>query len=167
MTFARAPFLFISTCLAMLLSAAIFGFFFAWVCSTMWGLDAIDPRISIAAMNGMNASVRNAVFAPAFFGTPLVLALTAVLAWRNRAAALWFGTAALLYIVGAFAVTMAVNVPMNEALMTVTIPEDPEAAQVIWQAYSSTWQVYNIARTIVTGFVFLFGLMGVIRLARG
>ena len=36
---------------------AIFGFFFAWVCSTLWGLDHIDPRSAIEAMNGMNESV--------------------------------------------------------------------------------------------------------------
>jgi hypothetical protein len=48
---------------------AIFGFFYAWVCSTMWGLDQADPRVAIAAMKAMNASVRNAVFFPAFFLT--------------------------------------------------------------------------------------------------
>ncbi len=43
------------------LSGAIFGFFYAWVCSTMWGLDQADPRVAIASMQAMNASVRNAV----------------------------------------------------------------------------------------------------------
>ena len=56
---------------------AIFGFFYAWVCSTMWGLDQADPRVAIAAMQAMNASVRNAVFFPAFFLTPVVLVFTA------------------------------------------------------------------------------------------
>lgn len=55
---------------SLLLAAAIFGFFYAWVCSTMWGLDAADPAIAIQAMQAMNASVRNAVFFPAFFLTP-------------------------------------------------------------------------------------------------
>lgn len=62
------------TLIATLLSGAIFGFFYAWVCSTMWGLDAADPRVAISAMQAMNASVRNIVFAPAFFGTPVALA---------------------------------------------------------------------------------------------
>ncbi len=50
--------------LAIVFAGAIFGFFYAWVCSTMWGLDATDPRIAIAAMEAMNASVRNAVLRP-------------------------------------------------------------------------------------------------------
>ena len=61
----------------LVLSAAIFGFFYAWVCSTMWGLDAAPPLVAVQAMQAMNASVRNAVFAPAFFGTPAVLLLAA------------------------------------------------------------------------------------------
>ena len=51
--------------LALLHSGAIFGFFYAWICSTMWGLDAADPNVAISAMQAMNASVRNLVFVPA------------------------------------------------------------------------------------------------------
>ncbi len=36
--------------LSLILSGAIFGFFYAWICSTMWGLDAADPVIAIKAM---------------------------------------------------------------------------------------------------------------------
>jgi len=50
----------------------------------MWGLDAADPRIAIAAMQAMNASVHNIVFAPAFFLTPAVVALTGVVALSRR-----------------------------------------------------------------------------------
>ena len=78
--------------LALLATGAIFGFFFAWVCSTMWGLDSADPRVAIAAMQAMNASVRNWVFAPAFFGTPVFLAAAALAARMagERRAALFF-----------------------------------------------------------------------------
>ena len=103
--------------LSLLSIGAIFGFFYAWVCSTMWGLDATDPRVAIAAMQSMNASVRNPVFFPAFFLTPVILAASACIAAavnRKRSAVL-FGLAAGLYTVGALLVTVLVNVPMNEA----------------------------------------------------
>ena len=82
----------------LLLAGGIFGFFYAWICSTMWGLDAADPRVAIAAMQAMNASVRNAVFAPAFFGTPLVCALAAFAAFQagHKGATRAFAAAALL-----------------------------------------------------------------------
>ena len=78
--------------LSLLLSGAIFGFFYAWVCPTHWGLDQIDPNTAITAMQAMNASVRNVVFAPASFATPVVLLASALLAFscRNRHAALFY-----------------------------------------------------------------------------
>ena len=66
--------------LSLLLCGAIFGFFYAWVCSILWGLDQIDPNTAITAMQAMNASVRNVVFAPAFFATPVVMLAGALLA---------------------------------------------------------------------------------------
>ncbi|QBF32790.1 DUF1772 domain-containing protein [Thalassococcus sp. S3] len=155
-----------SALLSLLLTGGIFGFFYAWVCSTMWGLDATDPRVAIQAMQAMNASVRNAVFAPAFFGTPFALALTAGLAFATgqRAAALPFAAAAVIYLVGGMVLTMMVNVPMNEALATVNIPDDIDAARVIWSEYSSTWQLWNQARTVVSGVALLLCGWGLLRL---
>ena len=143
--------------LSLILAAALFGFFYAWVCSTMWGLDAADPRVAIQAMQAMNASVRNAVFAPAFFGTSVVLLITTLTlrASGNPAAALWFGLATLLVAVLGTGLTMVVNVPMNEALALVNVPEDIEAARVIWADYSPRWQLWNQTRTIATGLAVL------------
>lgn len=147
----------LSSLTSLLLSGAIFGFFYAWICSTMWGLDAIDPRISIAAMQAMNTSVRNAVFAPAFFATPFVLILTGVIAWvmTLRRAAVFFAAAGFVYLIGGMFLTMAVNVPMNQALGRVTVPTDLTTAQQIWDAYSPKWQSYNILRTIMSGVALL------------
>ncbi|WP_420567886.1 DUF1772 domain-containing protein [Thalassovita sp.] len=139
--------------LSLLSIGAIFGFFYAWICSTMWGLDATQPKVAITAMQAMNASVRNPVFFPAFFLTPVILAVTAFIAANQnlmRAAVLFFAGGAL-YFVGALLVTALVNVPMNEALAQVTVPEDSDAAQDIWQAYSAPWQFWNTLRTIASG----------------
>lgn len=136
---------------------AIFGFFYAWVCSTMWGLDAIDPRIAISAMQAMNASVRNAVFFPAFFLTPVFLALTALIAARqgHKRAALLFITAAAIYFFGAFLTTAIVNVPMNTALADVAVPTTRDAARQIWENYSPTWQFWNTLRAVFSGVALL------------
>lgn len=152
-----ARFLVPMSMLSLLIIGAIFGFFYAWVCSTMWGLDATDPRVAITAMQTMNASVRNPVFFPAFFLTPVILALTAAIAARQnrvRAAALFFASA-VIYAVGALLVTAMVNVPMNDALAQVTVPADSAAAADIWQAYSTPWQFWNTLRTLVCGFALL------------
>lgn len=151
---------------SLILTGALFGFFYAWVCSTMWGLDAADPRIAIPAMQAMNASVRNAVFAPAFFGAPLALLLaTALLAITSqRAAALWFAAATLLVVLLSFVLTMQVNVPMNESLALIDVPTDQSAAQAIWKDYSPRWQVWNQIRTIASGLALLCTGVGLLHL---
>jgi len=143
--------------LCLLLAAALFGFFYAWVCSTMWGLDAADPRVAIAAMQAMNASVRNAVFAPAFFGTSIALLITTIALIREaqHRSALWFGTATLLVTFLGVVLTMMINVPMNETLAQVTAPQDIEAARAIWADYSPDWQFWNQMRTLATGLAVL------------
>ena len=150
---------------SILFSGAIFGFFYAWVCSTMWGLDAADPRTAIAAMQAMNASVRNAVFAPAFFFTPVVVALTGIVALlsRRKRAAFWFFAAAATYLAFGLILTATVNVPMNEALAREAVPDDIEAAQRVWDAYSQLWQVWNIVRTVASGVSLLFCAIGLIQ----
>lgn len=139
--------------LSLLLASALFGFFYAWVCSTMWGLDAADPRVAIRAMQAMNASVRNAVFAPAFFGTSIALLITTITLFKasHRNAALWFAAATLLVALLGVVLTIAINVPMNEALAQITVPDDIEAARQIWLDYSPKWQFWNQMRTLATG----------------
>ena len=142
-----------SALLSLLFAGAIFGFFYAWICSTMWGLDQMDPREAISAMNAMNASVRNPVFFPAFFLTPVVLAGTAFIFFRQGAgkAAFGFSSAAAIYLVGALLPTAMVNVPMNEALATHAQALSIDQASEIWRAYSEKWQAWNMARTIASG----------------
>ena len=141
--------------LSLVFSGAMFGFFFAWVCSTMWGLDSTDPNVAIAAMQAMNASVRNWVFAPAFFGTPVLLVVTALAALRlrKRRTATCFALAGLFYIVGAMVPTMTANVPLNEALALVETPLDPAGALEAWRNYSGAWQFWNTVRAVLAGFV--------------
>ena len=133
----------------------------------MWGLDAVDPRVAIAAMQAMNASVRNFVFFPAFFLTPLALALAASLLFsRQRDAATAFGIAALIYLLGGLVLTLGINVPMNEALALVTIPDDRDAAGTIWHSYSAPWQAWNQCRTVASGLSFLVAAYGLFLLDR-
>ncbi len=131
----------ISALLAILFNGLIAGFFYAWVCSTMWGLDNLPPDAAIRAMNAMNISVRNAVFFPTFFLTPIVLGLTGFLALFLRSWTVGFAFlgAAIIYILGVFLPTVMVNVPMNTALESVDLSKNIDAAQEIWSTYSVKW----------------------------
>lgn len=136
-------------------SGAMFGFFFAWICSTMWGLDRVDPNIAISAMQAMNASVRNWVFAPAFFGTPLLLIVVALTGWivNERRLATCLAMAGIIYVLGVMVPTMTFNVPLNEVLSAVETPLDLAEATRIWRHYSEPWQFWNVIRAVFAGIV--------------
>ena len=154
--------------LALLHSGAMFGFFFAWVCSTMWGLDEADPNVAISAMQAMNASVRNPVFALGYFGAPLVLATVALAAWKGeeRPAAILFGSGGLLYVLGVMVPTGMVNVPLNETLAAVEAPLAGPRAEQVWLSYSVPWQFWNTIRAVVAGAALLLVAVGSLRLGR-
>ncbi len=155
--------------LSLLFSGVMFGFFFAWVCSTMWGLDAADPNTAIAAMQAMNASVRNWLFAPAFFGTPVLSVFTALIAARTgeRRAAVCFALAGLLYVLGAMLPTMTVNVPLNEALALVATPLDSAGAREAWRSYSGPWQFWNTVRAAAAGIALALAGCGLLGMGGG
>ncbi|MCP4386173.1 MAG: DUF1772 domain-containing protein, partial [Hyphomicrobiales bacterium] len=83
----------------------------------------------------------------------IVLAVTAfyAVALHRRKAAYLFVGAAVIYAVGCFGLTIAVNVPMNEALAAVDIPHDMQEAQQIWSRYSDPWKNWNVIRTVASG----------------
>ena len=140
------------TVVTLALAGAMAGFFYAYSMSVMWALDAVDPKAAIASMQSINIVVRNAIFFPAFFGTPVVALVAAGLWWKAGAGqvALLLALAAIVYLAGTFLVTLVVNVPMNEALAIATIPADPEQARTLWWNYSGPWTMWNHIRTLAS-----------------
>ena len=148
----------------LVLTGAITGFFYAYSVSVMRGLDAVTPQSAIIAMQGINATVRNAMFAPAFFGTPVaaIAAGAVFLILGRKRAGLAMLAAAAIYIVGAFVPTFAVNVPMNNELAGVNLSTASQPDK-IWTEYSDPWTWWNSLRTafsalslILVGFAIFF-----------
>lgn len=153
----------LSAYLGVVSTAAIFGLFSAWICTTMWGLDNADPRIAMDAMQHMNASVRNAVFFPIFFLTPAFLVFASIVLWRNgsKGSGRLFLAAAVIYFFGGLLLTLSVNVPMNLELAAKPVPQSLDAARLIWTDYSGQWQFWNVVRTVASGVSLLLAGIGV------
>lgn len=133
--------------LALLCSALSAGLFYSFSTIVMPGLDLGGAAAAIHAMQGMNTVVRNPIFAGVFFGTlvlPLLAALGARSAGHRGAARLAF-LAALIHAGGVIAVTLQVNVPLNETLATV-VANDPNAAN-LWKDFAVPWTMWNHVRT--------------------
>jgi len=126
------------------------GMFFAFSSFVMAGLARVEPRSGVAAMQSINVTVINPVFMLVFMGTGLValgLAAAAFAGWTGGEAIILL-TAAALYVVGCIGVTMAFNVPLNNALAAV--PADSAAAAELWTRYLRDWTFWNHVRTVAS-----------------
>jgi uncharacterized membrane protein len=126
------------------------GFYFAFSAGVMTALGRLAPGEGIAAMQAINVAVINPFFLPTFLGTAFVSALAmvaAVLRWDGPGVALALAGGAL-YLVGSTGVTMAINVPLNNALAVVA-PDSPEGAKR-WAGYLTNWTAWNHLRTVAS-----------------
>jgi uncharacterized membrane protein len=124
------------------------GLFFAFSAFVMKALGRLPAEQGIAAMQSINVTVLNPVFGTVFFGTTLlcaVLGVASLFRW-NEPAAMDLLVGSLLYVVGTFAVTAAIHVPMNNALAAVAANSAEGAA--LWARYLVRWTAWNHVRTV-------------------
>jgi uncharacterized membrane protein len=146
----------IALTLAVLTTGLIGGFFYAYACSVTLGLALLPDEQYVEAMQAINATVRNAVFAFSFFGAVvfLLLALAVHLPRLRSRRFLFLAIAAVLYIGGGFMVTFMVNVPMNEELARVGEAAPATLARVRAE-YEGPWNFWNGVRTVFSSLSFL------------
>ncbi|MET7832123.1 anthrone oxygenase family protein [Micromonospora sediminicola] len=123
------------------------GLFAAFAYAVMPALRGADDRTFVDAMQRINVTIVNGWFLLVFLGTPLLAALSAVLAWRGagRPALPWILCGLALYLV-MVAVTVAVNVPLNDALAAAGA-SDLGAAR---QRFETPWVAWNLVRALVS-----------------
>lgn len=124
------------------------GVFFAFSSFVMKALARRPAAQGIAAMQSINVVVLNPWFLGVFLGTALAcaaLAIGALLTW-DRPGAVFRLAGGVAYLAGTFGVTMACNVPRNNALASV----DPESAAgaYFWANYRRSWTAWNHVRTL-------------------
>ncbi|MEM7546008.1 MAG: anthrone oxygenase family protein [Pseudomonadota bacterium] len=134
------------TAMCIVLLATLAGFFYAFSGTVMPGFDLVAPSTAVEAMQGINVAVRSPHFFVLFFLTPVFCSATAALHLMRgqRRGATLLAIAAGIYLLAGLILTMAINVPMNEALAQ--IAGDADKAQV-WAEYSPDWTFWNHIRT--------------------
>lgn len=125
----------------------IAGVFFAFSTFVMGALARRPPHEAVAAMQAINVVVINAWFLGVFFGTAALCVGTTVAAVTNwhRPGSIYLVLGSALYLVGTLGVTVACNVPRNDALARVE-PTDPGSAEA-WETYRVEWTRWNHVRT--------------------
>jgi uncharacterized protein (TIGR02246 family) len=124
------------------------GIFFAFSNFVMKALAQVPPTQGIAAMQSINVVVLNRWFFAVFFGTAvccLALAINSFVRWQIPGAG-YLLVGSLFYLIGTIVVTIACNLPLNDALAAV----DPSGADTgrVWTNYLKNWTAWNHVRTI-------------------
>ena len=134
--------------IAALGTGLVAGIFFAFSTFVMKALYRLPPVQGIAAMQSINVVVINPWFMTVFFGTAaacIILVILSLLGW-DRPGAGYMLLGGTLYLFGTILVTIAYNVPRNEALAAV----DPASADgaSLWADYAKSWTTWNHVRTV-------------------
>ncbi|MGI8458460.1 MAG: DUF1772 domain-containing protein [Propionibacteriaceae bacterium] len=135
------------TALCALGSATVGGIFYAFSTFVLPGLGRLPPSGGVAAMQQVNVTAVRPGLMSVLFGTAALCLAAAIWALASgearRNPALLIG--ALLYLVGGVGVTVAYNVPLNNAL--VALPADTSSAAG-WADFLHRWAAGNHVRTI-------------------
>ncbi|MCX5043487.1 DUF1772 domain-containing protein [Aldersonia sp. NBC_00410] len=123
------------------------GLFWAFAYSVMNALASVDDRTFVDVFNKINIAILNPWFAFCF-GGGLVFAIIAALTHLgadHRTVLLWVAVAGAFYVV-ALAITMGINVPLNDRLARVDPTESAATLAAARQDFESSWVRWNIVR---------------------
>ncbi|WP_068272710.1 DUF1772 domain-containing protein [Aldersonia kunmingensis] len=123
------------------------GLFWAYAYSVMNALANVDDRTFVDVFNKINVAILNPWFAFCF-GGGLVFAVIAALTHLDadrRKVLLWVVVAAAFYVL-ALAITMGINVPLNNGLAQVDPSDSAAMLAAARQDFESKWVTWNIVR---------------------
>jgi uncharacterized membrane protein len=142
--------LFILKLLAALGCGLMAGVFFAFSVFVMSALARLQPPQGIAAMQSINLTAIAPLFMAVLFGTAAICIFLAIasLSMLSQSNTPYLILGSLLYLIGTVLVTIAFNVPLNNALAKVE-PNSPSGAS-LWADYLITWTNWNHLRTITS-----------------
>lgn len=133
---------------AVVTMGLIAGTFYIFSCGVMPGLARSEDRVFIEVMQNTNDAFNNPVFFASFLGA---LLFTAVSAWQLRGTSSyrWVLAALVLYLV-AFAITSAVNVPLNDALADAGDPAKIADPAGVREEFEDPWLAWNAVRALLS-----------------
>ena len=127
---------------ATLTMGLVTGAFALYAHAIMPGLKTTDDRTFVAAFQAVDRAIINPWFMLAGFLGALVLTGAAALLHIGHDPLPWIVVALVAYIV-VFAITLAVNVPLNDALKAAG-SADPAAARAAFD--EARWAAWNLVR---------------------
>jgi uncharacterized membrane protein len=139
--------------IAGVLTGLLAGVFYCFQVAIVPALRRLAAAQHIAAMQHINSAIKNPVFMLSFLG-PTILLPVATLLHNGQPEFLPLLLAAILHIVGANAVTIGGNLPLNDKLDQVNAASltttEAERIRVDFQGPGSSWMQFHAVRTIAS-----------------
>lgn len=131
------------------LMAGVFGIYSNAI---MPGLRATDDRTFVAGFQSIDRAIINPMFMVTFLGTLIASGVAAGLhiPADHRGPLPWALAAFVLYLV-VVVITIAVNVPLNDAIKAAGLPSDPSELGVLRDRFHEVrWVRWNGVRAVLT-----------------
>jgi len=129
-------------------TALMAGLFFSYSISVSLGLGKLNDKEFLNAMQNINREIQNIPFFICFFGTLIMLPIISFVHYKQPSFLLHL-TATLFYLVGVFAVTAFVNVPLNNKLELFDLTSSSnESARQMRNIFEDRWNFWNDIRSL-------------------
>lgn len=130
------------------------GAFDLYAHTIMPGLRKTDDRTFVASFQALDRAIINPWFiAGTFFGGLALTAMAAVTSYRQDAFA-WVAFGLVTYTI-AVVITMAVHVPLNDAIKGAGDPSVTDVATVRAHFHEARWMAWNLVRAVVSTAAFV------------
>src|SRR4051794_13875620 len=137
--------------LTMGLAAGVFALYSHTI---MPGLKHTDDRTFVSAFQSLDRAIINPWFMLTAFAGALVLTIAATIAHLGQDSLPWIAAALVLYAI-AVVITIAVNVPLNDALKAAGDPDRIHDLHAVRAAFDEgRWAAWNLVRTLASGGAF-------------
>ncbi len=140
--------------IAMGLMAGVFGLYSH---TLMPGLARTDDRTFVSAFQSIDHAILNVWFIPVFIGALVLTGAAALLHLGDNGQSIvaWIVAAFVLYVVVVI-ITVAVNVPLNDAIKAAGDPDSiNDLAEARRRFDEARWARWNLVRTLATTAAFV------------
>jgi uncharacterized membrane protein len=132
------------------LMAGVFGLY---AHAIMPGLGKTDDRTFVGAFQEIDRAIINPLFMVWFLGGLAFAAVAAALLGGEGSVLPWILAAVVLYLV-VVVITIAVNVPLNDAIKAAGDPDHIDVAAVRERFQETRWVGWNVVRAILSTIAF-------------
>ncbi len=133
----------VAATMTMGLMAGVFGLYAHTI---MPGLRGTDDRTFVVAFQAIDRAIINPLFMLWFFGALVLAGAAAALLGGEGSVLPWIAAAFVLYL-AVVVITVAVHLPLNDALKAAT---DPDVAAVRERFHEARWVAWNVVRVVLS-----------------